>query len=41
MFSTYTDLYHELNTSIVTVLLRQTFQEWYETNPIRNKDDIQ
>ena len=41
MFSTYTNLYHELNPSIVTVLLRQTFQEWYATNPIRNKDDIQ
>lgn len=39
MFSTYTDLYHELNPSTVTVLLRQKLQEWYVLNPIR-KDDI-
>lgn len=37
MFST--DLYHEIKPSPVTVLLRQTFQEWYVINPIR-KDDI-
>lgn len=40
MFSAYTDLNHELNPSTVTVLLRQTLQEWYVTNLIRKGDTL-
>lgn len=39
MFSTYTGLYHELNSFTVTDLLRQTLKKWYVINPIR-KDNI-